>query len=272
MSDNPSRSETYMPREEARHFEDIAKLTDAQQRALERIERYLSNMAINSTKNSPQRSPGVSHTPAIPRYNNTLLLSGDRGTGKTTVLATLQWRLDNGITPVLSEHSVSIENIPHRSGRRNSIKHLTPTIDLQPGTPFGSLAVTLTIPLLRQIEELERLQHLGKHCSGAQSRLSSRSHWNRFVSNASIISKDIANSGIDSHQLSQIVASQAQGFTFLANSFRSLCDALVSDYKDYHSNTHPLFTIMIDDADMHPQRSLELSNLCEHSATTTYPT
>tara|TARA_R110002073_G_scaffold245043_3_gene407295 strand:+ start:22601 stop:25798 length:3198 start_codon:yes stop_codon:yes gene_type:complete len=184
------------------------------------------------------------------RHNQAFLISGKRGTGKTTILLSVlkHWIGD------WKEHKES---------------RICPIgiVDLQPLPGSTSLVLHVATQLLRVVEGIEdNLEPENREFSEHEFSIESRKKWRTLLRAVAAawdegVQTRRATLDIDSYALELEHVERERLTVPLA--FREFVDALVKDAEkglpDAGANT--VFVIPIDDADMNPKRCVELLNV-----------
>jgi hypothetical protein len=195
------------------------------------------------------------------RSNRVLLIDGDRGTGKSTLLVTL---LKGYGKQVLGEEPS--EKFERMDGRIIPIG----IIDLQPLPPQTNLPLHIAAHLKRVVEVVEPLPFVNTENSAPlweQPPLSQlREKWQRLMRLLATWDESlegrVGRSDVSAFVVETIEEELERGQ--LPERFREAVDALVDAYaKKYPwpGRKKPLFLLAIDDADMNPRLSVKLLEL-----------
>lgn len=238
------------------------KLVDPQRAVVRGIHQLLGEICEDETLT-------VASIPAAPRLggilsivrrrsNRVVLIDGDRGTGKTSVLVTL---VD------LWAQNAESDSLPGDSEARTALSSLeslavvpTPIVDLQP------LAENVHL-MLHVCGELKRLiELLGQRAETVDQRprAESEERWEAFAHAAGKVwqPRNDRSSRLAPEDLTEELGDIETARLGLAEAFRQFIDALVEDVRKAMAITRELvFAVPIDDADLSPWRSLEVLDL-----------
>jgi hypothetical protein len=184
------------------------------------------------------------------RHNQAFLISGKRGTGKTTILLSV---------------------LKHWIGdwKKSKTSRICPIgiVDLQPLPGSTSLVLHVATQLLRVVEGIEdNLEPENREFSEHEFSIESRKKWRTFLRAVAAawdegVQTRRATLDIDSYAL-ELEHVERERLT-VPRAFREFVDALVKDAEKGlpDAGAKTVFVIPIDDADMNPKRCVELLNV-----------
>jgi len=260
---NASKAEL---RVEASTFEWNA-LSDAQKAAGLKAAAFVQNEARQDWPPNASAAPNSAYAflPVISsgRRSRVVLIDGARGTGKTSLLLTLLDRWSR---------AVRNEEVPRVDGLDAKLP-IVPIglLDLRQ-LREASMMLQLTLTLKAVIRSLQPLPHEAPSpppvpwSPHATTELASLAAWRSFFS--AVAGGWDTNLGgraarLDAETYSAELEQSATEARTVNVAFNAFLDALVSDYARVRicNGSKPLFVISIDDADMNPQKSMELLDL-----------
>ncbi|WP_408888158.1 hypothetical protein ACJ2CR_22960 [Myxococcus faecalis] len=207
------------------------------------------------------------------RRNHVVLIDGERGSGKTALLITLLYALEQ---PVLNQPPTkATKELSRYLG--DTKRRIVPLehIDLLPLPPGTNLAMHLTSVLQKIVLAMEATAEPGYLTStgiqpergifSSRREMKSRTYWRKLLKSVAAgregnLSKRRAHVDPETYafELEQAERERLE----LDASFRAFVDALVVDYKEWSGlGAEPLFVFAVDDADMNPRLCLELLEL-----------
>lgn len=258
--------ETRPPREESRPVE---HLTPDQEEAALELHKFLCNLAQRSQNLTQDARGQLGFLPEIikDRPNRVFLIEGGRGSGKSALLITM-----------IDEWASALTN--KTPGARWPIEGLVPLLfDLHPIPASTHLLLHLVGQLSQVVQWVEQQDGRGGGLDerppwhlGEAAESGSAKQWRNLLKAAALgwdgaLRSERKSGEIESYivELEEIERNRLR----LKHTFRSFLDALVRDLRTPRGlNKHPFFLICIDDADMTPERTLEVLDLCrmlEHS-------
>jgi hypothetical protein len=236
-------------------------LTDEQSDVLFRVQGLVNEMAAREF--SPPRTPDFLPRIEPLRESRIILIDGDSGSGKTSIMLTLIDDWGRLISP-----------------RQNGATELIPPVpvfpigilDLQPLPPSTNLTLHLASTLQKVIDTVE--SDVVATPSAAtppwhpmrQQELRSRASWRKFVS-AAVAASDIdllQRRDLDPEALVLELEETERERLDVTKAFFRLVDALVQDLADWKrvpGTQQPFLILAIDDADTNPHFSVALLNL-----------
>lgn len=262
------------------------ELTPQQRSAAMQACRILSDIAAQELPRSDadpgSKTAGLKHfLPAIDRkrLNHVVLLDGSRGTGKTALLITLLDLWNRRLLQEVAGKGPPQDEHKERRELLETTARVVPVglIDLQPLPPSTNLLLHLVGQFLRVVEALEMQGR-----SEAQDRRSrTRAPWHDVEAEeppATRAWKDFlraAAMGWDGSLPERRAALDPEAYALeleqaerrrldVRRCFRELVDALVREFPalvGWPDERQPLFVVPIDDADMNPERTVELLDL-----------
>ncbi|MFO0591648.1 MAG: hypothetical protein U0441_29145 [Polyangiaceae bacterium] len=259
------------------------ELTEDQQGALERACVLLGDMASRSWE--PPKDGGSRLYDFLPpidaeRHNHVLLIDGGRGTGKTAVLIALLSLLSRKVRG----QDIGDDNTDEGKKIRelaDLVAGVVPVglVDLQPLPPSTNLLIHLVGQLQRVVEALSNGVTGGRHASNERAPWEAEDHpesavrkaWRDFLNAAAL---GWGGEGVEARRAHL----DPEAFTFeleqtersridVPRAFRNLLDTLAKSFRDQRltsgllNERYPLFLIPVDDADMNPERAVELLDL-----------
>lgn len=248
------------PRREASVFQH-GDLTEEQQEAAHRVQRLLDGMLAEQARDDTKpEHPSARHLSFLPvidkrRTSHVALIEGARGSGKTSLLLSL---IDQWNDALRAERAES---------RLIPVMHL----DLHPLPAGTSLLVYITNQLGRVVDALE--EQTAPRCERAAWQLGhsddreSRRCW-RKLQRCAVLGWDSnirqlkAQLDTDAYLIEQEQAVREQ--RVFEGCWRAFLSALSKEFATVHSRDSSgrvLFVISVDDADMNPQRTVELLDL-----------
>lgn len=274
MTSNTSRkpvTEASRPGSKPIRYDD---LTSDQQHAAEQLFARLHDMAAAPFETSPEaagsRNRGMDlFLPQIQpaRSTRVMLIDGGRGSGKTALLISLlhAWvanARDDERIPDGYDHLVDPE------------RQIVPVglLDLHPLDESTNLLLHLACRLERVVEAIE--DATAEIADGAPAtapwqlsesgELDARRQWRRFLRTAAAgwdanVLERRARLDLESYAIE--LEQYARQRLDLPSCFAAFMDALVRDYRRWRQmprDRAPFFVLAIDDADMNPQRSVQL--------------
>lgn len=282
---SPPKQAVISARKEAAPIVKGADLSQTQQTIIREIHEWLT--AFLSHEHQPDiPCPGApvadSFLPSLDdeRMNNVLLLDGERGTGKTTLLLTLlqMWKaalqLDDAQGDAQSKVQLSSDpNVTSLLSTRSVVP--LAILDLQPLGKQHSLILQLAGRLYRVVSVLDGASQRDWGDGGSETSLP-KTRWLDFVRAVAIGHEDdprkrLASSNPEDFAIELETAERRQ--MNIGRQWSLLVDSLVDrlpkksvsglkDGKDPCAvGKDPCFVIPIDDADMNPERGVELLEL-----------
>jgi len=264
---------SYEPRHEA---EVVAwqDLTEDQRDAVNGAHGYFSRMAEIADGAKKRETSGLAELdiflPHIDeeRRNHVVLIDGERGTGKTAVMLRVLVDWSAAVRGKLRE---DIESKDHGKSPVTLESAIVPVglLDLQALSPKAMLGLHLVGHLQRVVEAMERrtpkTTKSAPWASGESEELKSRKAWRKFLSAAAAAwdGNLKERQGKIDPEAYVIELEQAERERLeIGATFRAFVDALVEDYNhQFHPKKMPFFVITIDDADLNPQRTMEIFEL-----------
>lgn len=265
---------SYEPRHEA---EVVAwqDLTEDQRDAVNGAHGYFSRMAVIADDAKKRETSGLAELdiflPHIDeeRRNHVVLIDGERGTGKTAVMLRLLVDWSASVRGKLRE---DIESKDHGKSPVTLDSAIVPVglLDLQALSPKAMLGLHLAGHLQRVVEAMERRTSKSTKSApwapGESEELKSRKAWRKFLSAAAAAwdGNLKERQGKIDPEAYVIELEQAERERLeIGATFRAFVDALVEDYHERiaPAKKKPFFVITIDDADMNPQRTMEIFEL-----------
>jgi hypothetical protein len=254
---------TVRPRSEAKVLKP-GELTEAQQKAGQQVTGFLRELA-NARFKPAARSKPHGYLPIIEkeRLNTTVLIDGQRGSGKSALLITL---LDLYRRAALDKVK-ALREFRGKGWDIDSSYRITPVglVDLEPLPESANLLLHLVGHLEQVVTALEGGPNEARAASapwqGEDSQeMPSRKAWRQFVRATTLgwDGPDIRRSKLDPEAYSLEAEHSERHRIQLASAFRTFLDDLVHDYQHRWGKKAPLFLLAIDDADMNPRRSSEL--------------
>ncbi|QRN97496.1 hypothetical protein JRI60_52705 [Archangium violaceum] len=252
------RQEAPAPRPEAAPLP-LKRLTRAQWNAGKAIAEALQDMANERGPSAPVPAREHSYLPHIEgkRSNRVLLIDGDRGTGKSTLVVTLLHAYGQ---QVLGEEP------PEKFEKMDDRIIPIGLIDLQPLPPQTNLPLHIAGHLKRVVEAVEPPTPVAPENPSlpwegpALSQL--REKWLRLmkllVTWDESLEGRVGRRDMSAYVIETIDEELERGQ--LPQRFREALDALVEDYARKYRKK-PLFLLAIDDADMNPRLSVKLLEL-----------
>jgi hypothetical protein len=234
--------------------EEPPQLTEEQDRVAQRVQQLVKAMAVREMpplKNTRNFLPRIEEQ----RESRVILIEGESGSGKTSVLLTL---IDDWCMRI----SKRLDRVP-----------IFPIeiIELQPLAPSTNLLIHIASTLLKVIvETIEGEAILGeKHPPWhpvRQQELTSLSCWRKFLRAAVAASDDslLQRRDLDAEALAVELESTEFQRLDVATAFYDLVDALVKDLANWPNlsgREPPLLILSINDADLNPHFSVALLNL-----------
>jgi hypothetical protein len=255
-----------------------AQLTEGQREAAQRACSIFSALADASPENMAQSEAierALAHV-EVSRRNPVILIDGGRGSGKTALMLTLlqQWKI-----ALLRQPQYD----PQWAQHIQSSGCIVPlhVIDLGSLSSSSSLVLHIASRLQRLVEVMEPLpQYIDRERPApwapyVEGQLESRKAWGPFLRAAALgwdgNLKD-RQARIDPETFVAELDWSEQGRLDVLPAFRAFTDALVKDFarwgkREGFLQAEPLFVIPVDDADMNPDRVVELlqlANLLRH--------
>lgn len=268
-------------REEAgvRPFSD---LTRDQRRAADRAYALLTDLAAMPM---PEGERPNSFWPRIDRvrHNHTVILDGGRGSGKTTVFLSLldAWARywseaprDGILQSEPGRPAPSRDLYPARVPSGKGVLVPLEIVDLQPLPPSMNLLLHLAGRLQRVVKAIEGMPAerwpAAFHPRGPDAEPASSTYWREFIQvvaggwDGNVRER---RSQLDPEAYAIELEQSARRGIEMQSSFQRFLDALTKDFCRYArfwlGDALPLFIVPIDDADMNPQRSMELIDLLQ---------
>lgn len=261
----------YQPRQEARVLK-FGELTEQQKHAAFEVHALLRGYL--GRKYEPSK-PAKGLRRLLPhidesRWNQNLLLDGDRGSGKTSLLVTLLqlWsdllssdrdeKLADDLKAKVDAWTINQNDWP--------VVPLS-IVDLQPLPEHTPVLLHLAEPLVRVLETIEEQENPDEPAPawlGAEHHgLKSRKAWDELVRTI-VAGWDDASSErwrrLDPENAEFEINRAVRGHQAVVSSFHAFVDRLIEDFKScrHIGGRTPLFVLSIDDADMNPDRAEEL--------------
>ncbi len=262
------------------------ELSDDQKEAAEQACRILAELA-NQKYKSPLGKPPRGIDLFLPpidaeRLNHVILIDGERGSGKTALLVTLidAW---NRALRSDDEDRAKIEDGFH-SALKGTERIVVPIgiVDLQPLHSSANLLIYLVGRFQRVVEAIEQVySDRSPHRDKGAPRRDHPAPWNaldpeeplcaakwRDFLQASALGwsggLEGRRSTLDPEAFALEIEEAERRRLDVVSSFRALIDALLDDFRllDVQIDGKlPLFLLAIDDADMHPDKAVELLDL-----------
>ncbi len=266
---------SYQPRQEARvlHLED---LTEQQRHAGFEVHSLLRGYLerpytkAKATKGLRHFAPHISES----RWNQNLLLDGDRGSGKTSLLVTMLqlWSDLIGVDRDVRDQTAEERDIAAKlkSWEVDRARwHVVPLsiVDLQPLPEHTPVLLHIAEPLVRVVEAIEEHETsddpspawLGGEPQGPKARKA----WEELIRTIVAGWDDAASDRwrrLDPENAEFEINRAVRGHQALVSSFHAFVDQLIEDFKRWRGlkDQTPLFVLPVDDADMNPGRAEEL--------------
>ncbi len=265
---------SYEPRHEA---EVVAweHLTEDQRAAVEGAHGLFSQMAKLADEAKKQETSGLAELdiflPHIDekRRNHVVLIDGERGTGKTAVMLRLLVDWSAAVRGQLRE---DIESKEHGKSPVTLDSAIVPVglLDLQALSPKAMLGLHLAGHLQRVVEAMERRTPKTTKsvpwAPGESEELKSRKAWQKFLRAAAAAwdgNLKERQGKIDPEAYVIELEHAERERLEIGATFRAFVDALVEEYHERiaPAKKKPFFVITIDDADLNPQRTMEIFEL-----------
>ncbi len=244
-------------------------LTSRQRHAFDGINALLGQMVRDESGEhlapNAQTPEGLVHaiTPHIDsnRENRVILIDGDRGIGKTTVLVSL---IDNWRKKLL-------ERVSSSSSEDETVIVPVGLIDLLPLAKSTTLLLHVTASLEKIVDSLRSRKGLPKVAAtssilATEKEDASSSAWSQFVNVASRgwardLRQRASSMDAESHAIEEELAASSQ--LAISRIFRNLLDALISEVAPVlgAQKSKVIFVLGIDDADMNPDKCIELLHI-----------
>jgi len=272
------------PRKEALVLS-TASMTDAQFAAGQRVHALVNAMAAEAWEPRSRQSGLEAALPRIDteRSNRTILIDGDRGSGKTSLLVSLldYWnrlRLQRSMEaygPSKVESDGPAKTLD-RPGWQAPEFPVLPVglVELQPLPPTTNLLVYVTSSLCKLLNAVEEASGVpgGTRGSDAPWRpgrvasVSARDAWNTFAAQAASGwdgSLRERSGQMDAEQYAVELENTEQNRLGAMSSFRTFVDRLIEDVSAWlcFHQKKPLLVLAFDDADMNPDLALPLLDL-----------
>jgi len=221
------------------------------------------------------------------RTNHTVLIGGKRGAGKTVVLLDLvqYWRerlkiaplTDQELTDALKEAESRRDTEPHDGERRGAAVEMRSPIvplgivDLQT-LPIGGDVLPSIGSLFRRVVEALESYHGQRNIRSLLppldegGELHSREAWRRFMYASAMWERKLgARSGkLDLDAYTAELEEKESVASNLRSAFASFIDALAKEGSSLFlhggEGAYPLFVVAIDDADLNPEKIIDLVN------------
>ncbi|MFO0578429.1 MAG: hypothetical protein U1A78_30865 [Polyangia bacterium] len=278
----------FAPRPESAPAKSWHELSKDQQDAIDGIHEYLAEFMKEAP--SPRRTDASTEPPHgqfVPtlheqRLSNILLLDGSRGTGKTTVMLTLLqiWKAAIGAASSTS----LLDSIPKKGATADCIqlKQLIPLeiLDMQPLSGEPSLLLQLAGRLYRVTEQLQpKLQYRDlvdskrkpAWTAEADQESASKKAWRQLARTIAVGTEDRPRERQAQLNPEDFALELEQSESFrmrLQERWHAFVNLLCLDLAEKRAQvglpnlgSKPCFIIPIDDADMNPDRGVELLNL-----------
>ncbi|HRI66633.1 MAG TPA: hypothetical protein PK156_20430, partial [Polyangium sp.] len=202
------------------------------------------------------------------RKNHVVLIDGERGTGKTAVMLRL---LVDWVAAVRRQPRPDIHGTDGTQSPVNSDSPIVPVglLDLQALSPKAMLGLHLVGSLQRVVEAMERRPAKAPRTApwgpGESEDLASRKAWRKFLSAAAAAwdgNLKERQGKLDPEAYVIELEHAERERLEIGATFRAFVDALVVDYHHhFQPKKKPFFVITIDDADLNPQRTMEIFEL-----------
>lgn len=204
------------------------------------------------------------------RLNHVVLLDGKRGSGKTALLITLLHGWSWGVRgkPKREQYDPDAELQEHL----RPLGRIVPVglVDLQPLPKSTNLLLHLVGQLHRVVEAMEEQVAPAPRAAwqpAGPEELASRRSWRHFLQAAAAGwdgNLDRRGGHLDPEAYAQELEEASRRRLDVVSTFRRFLDDLTEDYRrfmKFPEHEPPFFVIPVDDADMNPQRSVELLDL-----------
>ncbi len=267
----------YQPRQEARVLK-FSELTDQQKHAAFEVHALLRGYL--GRKYEPSK-PAKGLRRLLPhidesRWNQNLLLDGDRGSGKTSLLVTLLQLWSDLLTPdrddKLADDPKARDDLKAKVEEWKINPNDWPVVplsivDLQPLPEHTPVLLHLAEPLVRVLETIEEQENPEEPAPawlGAEHQgLKSRKAWDELVRTIVAGWDDAAGDRwrrLDPENAEFEINRAVRGHQAVVSSFHAFVDRLIEDFKSsrHIGGRTPLFVLSVDDADMNPDRAEEL--------------
>lgn len=270
----------YQPRQEARVLK-FGELTEQQRRAAIEVHALLRGYLeqkyapLKPAKGLQRIVPHIEES----RRNQNLLLDGDRGSGKTSLLVTMLqlWSLllgGEGDTREGNEKEKDAQKADTEEKKRAwgvevarwPVVPLS-IVDLQPLPGHTPVLLHLAEPLVRVLEAIEDQENPEEPApawlGAEQQGLKSRKAWDELVRTIVAGWDDAASERwgrLEPESAEFEINRAVRGHQAVVSSFHRFVDQLIEDFKRcrYLAGKTPLFVLSVDDADMNPDRAEEL--------------
>lgn len=267
----------YQPRQEARVLK-FGELTEQQKHAAFEVHALLRGYL--GRKYEPSK-PAKGLRRLLPhidesRWNQNLLLDGDRGSGKTSLLVTMLQLWSDLLSPDRDDKLA--DDLKARDDLKAKVEEwkinqndwpVVPLsiVDLQPLPEHTPVLLHLAEPLVRVLETIEEQENPEEPAPawlGAEHHgLKSRKAWDELVRTI-VAGWDDASSErwrrLDPENAEFEINRAVRGHQAVVSSFHAFVDRLIEDFKScrHIGGRTPLFVLSVDDADMNPNRAEEL--------------
>lgn len=262
---------SYEPRPEA---EVVAwgDLTEDQREAVKGTHGLFSRMAELADGKDKRDDSAAQFDVFLPhidekRRNHVVLIDGARGTGKTAAMlrllvdwaAAVRGKLREDIGTAYDKSPITLDSAIVPVG----------LLDLQALSPKAMLGLHLAGHLQRVVEAMELRTSQSTRSvpwgSGESTDLKSRKAWQKFLHAAAVAwdgNLKERQGKIDPEAYVLELEHAERERLEIGATFRRFVDALVDDYhKHFERKPKPFFVITIDDADLNPQRTMEIFEL-----------
>lgn len=231
-----------------------SELAASEIQSLKKIERRIKEVqqvAKKARQDREGRPPLIYFAYADVRYQRVLLLDGDRGTGKTSLLVTLARRWN---PPSSNEYDEKL-------GERPEFVRVLPILDfdpLPPGMPLAAGIVQAWRPLVNEYERIDRLSSDG--CEASGETLLDRWHklfryaavgWSQIPESTGLIEQALDRE----EQLGDWQRLDRQWYEFVEEVIKFGTRRAKGDAK---LEPDPIFAILVDDVDLQVERAREL--------------
>ena len=266
---------TYQPRREARVLR-VEDLTEQQRHAGFEVHSLLrgylerAHVKAKPAKGLRHFAPHISDS----RWNQNLLLDGDRGSGKTSLLVTMLqlWSDLLGVERDVKDQEAEETDLAEKLKAWEIDKarwHVVPLsiVDLQPLPEHTPVLLHIAEPLVRVVEAIEEHDTsddpspawLGGEPQGPKARKA----WEELIRTIVAGWDDAASDRwrrLDPENAEFEINRAVRGHQALVSSFHTFVDQLIEDFKRWRGvkDHTPLFVLPVDDADMNPGRAEEL--------------